>query len=182
MPLRIPAWSDVLQAVNRDQSPLSYNTCYVFPEAALFASTNESHRAQFFATWIAIRPACMYQIISVQKATPLSNQQWHDFLLNGLLSLSKESNLVRQCEEVKSMFAGTLQELKIDFHALSPDSFPDMRLSNMQQLLWELTELNFYFELLALDKRASSCNQDEDERQAMVLKCFCRLAIPQLPS
>ena len=42
----------------------------------------------------------------------------------------------------------------------------------MQQLLWELTELNFHFELLALDKRASSCNRDEDEWQAMVLKCF----------
>jgi hypothetical protein len=47
-----------------------------------------------------------------------------------------------------------------------------MPLSDMQQLLWELTELNFCFELLALDKRASSCDQDEDERQAMVLKCF----------
>ena len=34
------------------------------------------------------------------------------------------------------------------------------------------TELNFHFELLALDKHASSCNQDEDERQVMVLKCF----------
>ena len=114
----------------------------------------------------------MYQIISVQKATPLSNQQWRDFLLNRLLSLSKESNLVQQREEVKSVFAGALQELKIDFHALSPDSFPDMRLSDMQQLLWELTELNFCFELLALDNCASSCNRDEDEQQAMVLKCF----------
>ena len=172
MPLRIPVWSDALQAVNCDQSPLSYNTRYVFPEAALFASTNESRRAKFFATWIAIRPACMYRIISVQKATPLSNQQWRDFLLDGLLSLSKESNLVWRCEEVKSVFASALQELKIDFHALSPDSFPDMQLSDMQQLLWELTELNFRFELLALDKRASSCNRDEDEQQAMVLKCF----------
>jgi hypothetical protein len=35
-----------------------------------------------------------------------------------------------------------------------------------------LTEFNFHFELLALDKRASSCNQDEVERQAMVMKCF----------
>jgi hypothetical protein len=47
-------WSDVLQAVDHDQCPLAYNTCYVFPEAALFASTNESCHAKFFATWIAI--------------------------------------------------------------------------------------------------------------------------------
>jgi hypothetical protein len=61
------------------------------------------------------------------------------------------------------MFASALEELKIDFHALSPDSFPDMWLSDMQQLLWELTELNFRSELLALDKHALSCDQDEDE-------------------
>jgi hypothetical protein len=59
MPLRIPVWSDALQAVNHDQPPLSYHTCYVFPEAALFASTNKSYHAKFFATWIAIQPACM---------------------------------------------------------------------------------------------------------------------------
>ena len=42
----------------------------------------------------------------------------------------------------------------------------------MQQLLWELTELNFHFELLALDKCASPCNQDKDGWQVMVLKYF----------
>ena len=54
MPLSIPTWSDALQAVNHDQHPLSYNTRYVFPEAALFASTNESCHVKFFATWVAI--------------------------------------------------------------------------------------------------------------------------------
>ncbi|KAF8237227.1 hypothetical protein L208DRAFT_1248825, partial [Tricholoma matsutake] len=43
-----------------------------------------------------------------------------------------------------------------------------------QKILWELTELNFHFELLALDKHASglSPHRGEHERQAMVLKCF----------
>jgi hypothetical protein len=80
--------------------------------------------------------------------------------------------LVCHHEEVKAMFAGALEELKIDFHGLSPDSFPDMGLSDMQQVLWELTELNFHFELLALDKCTSLCKQDEGQQQAMVLKCF----------
>jgi hypothetical protein len=95
MPLSIPIWSDALQAVNRDECPISYNTHYVFPKAALFASTNECHRAKFFATWVAIQPACIFQILLAHKATPLSNQQWCDFLLDGLLCLSKESNMVR---------------------------------------------------------------------------------------
>jgi hypothetical protein len=64
---------------------------------------------------------------------------------------------------MKSMFSSALEELKTDFHGQSPDLFPDMGLTGMQQLLWELTELNFRFELLALDKRASTCDHDEDQ-------------------
>lgn len=173
MPLSIPTWCDALQAVDRDQQPLSYHTRYLFPEAALFASTNESRRAKFFATWTAIRPACIYRIFSAQsQAEPLSNQQWRDFLLDGLLSLSKESKLVRRREEVRSIFAGALDDLHINSCAPTFDHLPDVPLAEAQCTLWELTELNFRFELLALDKRASSCKRDEDERQAMVLKCF----------
>jgi hypothetical protein len=70
------------------------------------------------------------------------------------------------------MFAGALEELRIDFRAPSTDLPPDMQLGDMQKLLWELTEFNFHFELLGLDKCASSCNRDKDEQQAMVMKCF----------
>jgi len=43
-----------------------------------------------------------------------------------------------------------------------------------QKILWELTELNFHFKILALDRCASgpSSHQDEHEQQAMVLRCF----------
>ena len=173
MPLRIPAWSDALQAVDHDQHPISYNTCYVFPEAALFASTNESCGAKFFVTWVAIRPAWFSQMMSAQSPpTPLSNQQWRNFLLDGLLSLSKEPKLVRRCAEVRHILAGVLEELNMEFHSPVSNDFPDTPLAEAQELLWEMTELNFRFELLALDKRASSFQRDEDERQAMVLKCF----------
>jgi hypothetical protein len=104
----------------------------------------------------------------------LAGQQWRDFLLDGLTSLSHESNLVHRCEEVKAIFAGTLDELQINLHVQPSSHFPTVPVDEAQRILWELTELNFRFELLALDKRASSSSspQDEDERQAMVLKCF----------
>ena len=71
--------------------------------------------------------------------------------------------MVCRREEVRSMFAGALEELQIDFRAPSSNFPPDMQLRDMQQLLWELTEFNFNFELPALNKHASLCNQDEDE-------------------
>ena len=93
----------------------------------------------------------------------MSNQQWRDFLLDGLFSLCKEPKLVRRREEVRSLFAGALEELNIEFHAPVDNHYLDTPLTEAQQILWELTELNFRFELLALDKRASSCHRDEDE-------------------
>jgi hypothetical protein len=173
MPISIPAWRDALQAVDRDRPPLSYGTRYLFPEATLFASTNDSRRAKFFATWNAIRPACVFRVFSTESlAPPLSSQQWRDFLFDGLLSLSKASKLVSRREEAKAIFASALDELDIDLHPPTSDHFPTVPVADAQKILWELTELNFRFEFLALDKRASSSRRDEDERQAMVLKCF----------
>jgi hypothetical protein len=51
MPLPIPVWRDALKVVKRDEAPASNHTRYLFPEAALFASTNKAHHAKFFATW-----------------------------------------------------------------------------------------------------------------------------------
>jgi hypothetical protein len=175
MPLPIPVWRDALKAVKRDEAPAFYHTRYLFPEAAIFASTNEARRAKFFATWNVFRPACILRVFSVESlAAPLAGQQWRDFLLDGLLSLSRESNMVRRREEVKAIFAGALDELQIDLHVPPSSHFPTVPVDEAQKILWELTELNFRFELLALDKRASSpsSHRDEDERQAMVLKCF----------
>jgi len=51
MPLPIPTWRDVLKAAKRDEAPAAYHMHYLFPEAAIFASTNEACHTKFFATW-----------------------------------------------------------------------------------------------------------------------------------
>jgi hypothetical protein len=175
MPLPIPVWRDALKAVKRDEPPASYNTRYLFPEAAIFASTNDARRAKFFATWSVFRPACILRVFSSESsASPLSGQQWRDFLLDGLLARSREPTLVRQREQVKAIFANALDELNIELCPPPSDYCPTVPVDKAQTTLWELTELNFRFELLALDAHASglSSNQDEHERQAMVLRCF----------
>jgi hypothetical protein len=175
MPLPIPAWRDALKAVNRDETPASYHTRYLFPEATLFASTNEARRAKFFATWNVFRPACILRVFSADSlASPLSGQQWRDFLLDGLLARSQEPSLVRQREQVKAIFADALDELQIDLCPPPASHCPTVPVDEAQKILWELTELNFRFELLALDGHASgsSSHRDEYARQAMVLKCF----------
>jgi hypothetical protein len=183
MPLPIPAWRDALGAVDRDPSRCHPTTGsskhdgqYLFPDASLFATTNESRRAKYFATWSAIRPACIFRVFSAESlATPISNQEWRDFLFDGLLSASHAKKLVRRREQVKALFANALEELQLSLDPPMSDDiphFPSVPAADAQKILWELTELNFRFELLALDKRASLSRRDEDDRQAMILKCF----------
>ena len=83
--------------------------------------------------------------------------------------------LVCRCEEVGERFANAVGELQLDLNPpLSGETphFPSVPVTEAQKILWELTELNFHFELLALDKRASSSHRNKDGRQAMVLQSF----------
>ena len=68
MPLPIPVWHDALKVVKWDEPPASYNTRYLFPEAAIFASTNEARHAKFFATWNVFRPACILRVFSSESS------------------------------------------------------------------------------------------------------------------
>jgi hypothetical protein len=182
MPLSIPAWRDALRAVDRDPTRCHPTTGsskhdgqYLFPDASLFATTNDARRAKYFATWNAIRSACIYRVFSSESlATPVSNQQWRDFLLDGLLSASHAKKLVRRRDEVKALFANVIEELQLRLDPPKNEllNFPSVPVAVAQKTLWELTELNFRFEFLALDKRASLSHRNEDERQAMILKCF----------
>ena len=49
----------------------------------------------------------------------------------------------------------TVDELQIDLFPPPSNHCPTVPVDEAQKILWELTELNFRFELLALDKRAS---------------------------
>ena len=183
MPLAIPAWCDALEAVDRDPSRVhptngssKHNGKYLFPNASLFATANVSRCAKFFATWQAIRPACIFRIFSVESsAIPVSNQQWRDFLFDGLVSACHAEKVVRQREVVKALFANILEELQLNLDPPMNNNtphFPTIPESEAQKVLWELTELNFRLELLAPDKHASSAHCNEGDHQAMILKCF----------
>jgi hypothetical protein len=182
MPPGISSWITALADVDRSDSRREsmtrlhqYDGYYLFPEPALFTSTNEGRRAKYFASWEILHGACIYRVYSsCSTATPLSNQQWRDLLL-GALSLGDNTALSCTLEQVTSIFANTLENLSIDLSSFSTNTtnhFPTVSVLEMQNIVWELAELNFRFELLALDKRASSRSRDEDTRQGLILQCL----------
>ena len=78
----------------------------------------------------------------------------HD--LTNAPSDSWEPSLVCRRDKVKAIFADALNELQIDPFPPPSNHFPTVPVDEAQKILWELTEFNFCFELLALDKHASS--------------------------
>lgn len=183
MPLAIPSWQNALKAVNTDPSLVDpqRNYCdgkYIFPEPGIFAGvTNEVRLARYFFSWHHAKAICLYRVFNTaEPATPLSGQDWRDLLIGNLNgSLKGERNREAQ-RKIREIFANCLAELSLNFETFTPtDTTPPPIVEfEAQKVLWELSELNFRFELMALDKRASTIasNDEAKDRREMIAKCF----------
>jgi hypothetical protein len=105
--------------------------------------------------------------------TPLSNQEWHDVLIGDIKSNTPNTKSAQAQENTQHLLGSALEELDIQIN--QTPSLTTMHLlpnEEAQRILWKLTELNFHFELLGLDKHAYPSNRDEDGHQDLILQCF----------
>lgn len=191
LPPAIPAWKKALENVNVDEAQFSYKELiptdlgYVFPEPATFMSIQSPERQKaFFQTWLKYRTTLIYRVSSgSSNARPMPNTVWRtllsfEFVLkDGVRKSGTRSHKIR--EVVTDFLQNCLEEEGVGladvnhnteitwngkaFEALGKDEF--------EEILWELAELNFRFELSALDSRASTSNVD---RPKLVSACFPR--------
>jgi len=106
--------------------------------------------------WTSMHLLPLHALVLV---TPFSNQEWHDVLISD--------------KNAWCLLGSILKELDIEINqALSLTTMPSLLDKEAQKILWKLTELNFCFELLALDRHAHPSNHDEDARQDLILECF----------
>jgi hypothetical protein len=179
MPVPIKAWSTALKAVDTDHSHVEHRRSpndnkYLFPYPGIFATPNEARRAQYFSMWMSTRQACIFRVFSSSSsALPLSIQEWKDFLIGDIVSKGSASRVNRAQEQARRLIGSALEETDIEINPLPFNSTaPPLEDSEAQKVLWEVTELNFRFELLALDKRASSSEHKDDGRQELITNCF----------
>jgi hypothetical protein len=179
VPIPIACWVLALAAVDTNPSRVDaryrspHDRKYLFPEPGIFANANEVRRATYFATWSAIEPACIYRLcMPWSSVTPLSNQEWRDVLIGDIKSKTPDAKSAQARENARRLLGSALEELDIEINqAPSLTTTPSLPDCEAQKILWKLTELNFRFELLALDKRAHP-NGDEDARQDLIAECF----------
>lgn len=162
---------------------------YVFPDPGLFVGTSNAERqAKYLFHWIKHRTEMIYRLTSAQSsARPISSQIWRDFLNFGADVSVGEANTkaAKRRQQIVEIIgdSATADGVEVSTTPI-PSSGPSWRDQQIsaevlpteaitQEILWELSELNFRFELLALDQRASTViDEDYATRQDKVLACF----------
>lgn len=165
---------------------------YILPDPGLFAGVNsEEKQALFISNWLRHRPSLIFRLTS---SKPLSNQLWRD-LLNSSLSrdLQKPTTPGTKANSrqnvIQTILADCLQSENVKLNLQQPDTvfwqeqqlqlgpMPSTEISH--EILWELFELNFRFEFLALDHCAhipcSTSHSDShipQSREDLLLQCF----------
>ena len=197
MPPAIPAWRSALAHVVTDQEEVVFETGYAFPEPGLFVGvTTEERQALYFANWLKYRDALIYRLAFSSSASTTSNKLWRTLLTLPLnhnpVAPPKRDNseqtsrsqkqhdivytLLESCfnmDEGVSLNSGALPlDISWQGQTLSSTSVPLVQIA--QEILWELYELNFRFEFMALDRRAHIPPEGSDgpPREPLILSCF----------
>jgi hypothetical protein len=192
-PYPIPAWSAALQAVDQTPSNLveSLKTeeiygRYVFPDPGLFIHPRTA--AKYIASWLRVRDIWLMRVAK-EPSLALSNQAWRNFLSidNAVLGKAetKSGRLHQKVLDIilpdSDMYPGVERRSSLMGPIVwrgteySPGMLPPVNV--LREILWELYEVNFIYELQSLDRRACS-NLDLSsatqlfERQIEISKCF----------
>jgi hypothetical protein len=176
LPPTILSWKLAMEhadkAPTRVHGPVSVGTW--FPDPCLICTTSEDPRKRYLVTWLSIRSAWLNRI-TTPTASPIHPRMWRGFL-----------NSILNPEQVFSgssdLFGAEFMQLHITAHqspALltwrdSTITVDTLTAEHIHQVLWDLAEHNFRFELLALDKEMSpvAWGGDSGTREEVVLRVF----------
>lgn len=162
---------------------------YVFPEPALLLSVQSPERQKgCFMTWLKFRSTLIYRMSSgTSDAQPMPNSVWRKLLSGDFLAKGKEAGAATRSQKLKEMAADFLQgcldaegvELADMDNSDVPitwngKAFASLEKDDYEEIIWELAELNFRFELMALDVRVSG--QSPNSRQNLIAACLPRSA------
>ncbi|KAJ7690602.1 hypothetical protein B0H16DRAFT_1856462 [Mycena metata] len=171
MATAIPSWETALAGVDRakppsfrDPSKAVLKAVYVFPEPALLISAEHEERRQVFLHhYEMIRDALLYRMGDPDDDQfALTVQQWRDVLQGKLVAQGKAEQRTVTIESIlgPAIRACGLDPTQITF-PVDSSAIPRTTRNRARELTWELAELNFRYELLALDIAASRLQRSD---------------------
>ncbi|KAJ7025082.1 hypothetical protein C8F04DRAFT_1269563 [Mycena alexandri] len=176
MPTTISPWASALAAVDRRRPPscgVDLPQLYVMPEPALLASPeDEVRRRTLYHHYRLLRDALIFRLAyGDQPHALLTTQQWRDILQGKVTKQGKTGTRAQaRSASLEDLLRPAFNACGIDDltgFPVWPDAVPPLHVNSAKELLWELAEINFRYEFLALDARASGLDRPDQCR-----RCF----------
>lgn len=163
---------------------------YVFPDPGLLVTpASDEKKAKFLEAWLRAREALLIRATN-EASIAMSGQSWRDFLATDLSTTSekKDTKAAQRRKKILDMLtprSGLFPDVKTRSTTGEPITWQGKKYVPgvlpadhiIREILWELYQLNFYYELLSLDRRActdltTSDNLQLVQRQALISECF----------
>ncbi|KAF8143180.1 hypothetical protein K438DRAFT_1994140 [Mycena galopus ATCC 62051] len=174
MPSSIGAWSKGLANVDRSRPPAcgtQIQNLYVFPKPAVLVSAqDESRRHMMLHHYQLVRDALFYRLgDSSSSHRPLTAQQWRDVLQGKITRQGKAgSKAEERTGVIQDVLGPAMRACGLDQFSdfpVDPTRAPSTSHDRAKELVWEVSEINFRYELLEVDARASGLSRPDDCRQ-----------------
>ncbi|KAJ8085059.1 hypothetical protein PM082_003838 [Marasmius tenuissimus] len=188
MPKSLPAWKAASEAIGssfEDKMPSlpGLDDGYAVPDPNIIVGgLNETAKVRYVTTTLKLRPLLLYRLRS-PTFRPYRTREWRGAVGIEAHPLKGDSRTgkrrVKMIEVLKECLASGNLEVKFDFDDLSSvpvewkgqryvqDSMPPT--SVVQEFLCELFEINFRYELVALDRLVNTTTMSKGEREQEVL-------------
>ncbi|KAI0652683.1 hypothetical protein C8Q79DRAFT_997655 [Trametes meyenii] len=198
MPPALPAWtgamSHVAAGIGRRSDPHFWG--YWIPEPGLFVRTKTADRAfRYFITWLRLRPGWLYLLrVRDSKLSAISPQWWRDFLYGETGREHKDDTLNGQRQRrCNNIFKDVFNTEDLDLNSSASPSWFGRRVENLDArlcpaIIWEICEMGFRHELLALDRvlvphyadSRAECEREELIGRVFVDRtAFCVVKLPE---
>ena len=193
MPFCLDAWRVALRAVDESRETfylsgkggkLNENDGrYAFPEPGIFCSgENNTRRNKYLTVWEILRPVIINRMCSdLGNVTLLSNEQWR-ILLAGR---EGNSNTKRGSARISinELLSPDATDVGVELSRIQSANPREYSISEARNMLWELSELSFRFDLIMLDRKALAARRLENNawnarllsplsREPLILACF----------
>ncbi len=131
------------------------------------------HTKTYIRSWLAYRSGLIHRVVNNSACEPLASQQWSSFLAMPLdTSQQSQTTLAQRYEQAKEIL-----NCNLSFRNLSGMTLQwrgrdviDLDETTGREIVWEIAELNFRYELAALDCLLSEISSAS--RRLEVYKCF----------
>lgn len=190
MPDYIPSWKNALASVNthRPAHPRSANDSnYLFPDIAIFCTaSSDDRKARYFTVWKHLRGALIHRVFSGALASdfpvvPLRPQDWRDVLNGDMFKQHAEPREPKKPTRnrtkilnLEKILAPCLADAGVSLHLENgPIEMVLPTADQARAMLWEISELNFRLEFMALDRRVHDVRMSGSEsRKHLIYSCF----------